>query len=219
MSTSLSLRKQGCKSASYEIYTLYYIHKKVRLSVFYLNNHKYSLNCKKEWWTIFFLWASLTHHSLFLSNISKFSKTSSNPRIFFNSYPTFLASWNMYLLKGETFFSPMIRWNSLFSNSSGFLHQNNHRGTLSWVDKYHTISGSLINFAQYAWYLFTNHICQLPPPFACPLEFVTYFSKIVFLSSHNHRLISFLQPSEHPYIQIRIPYFDISDNNLAFPSL
>lgn len=52
---------------------------------------------------------------------------------------------------------------------------------------------------------------------ACPLEFVTYFLEIVFLSSHNHRLISFLQLSEHPYIQI--PYFDISDNNLAFPSL
>ena len=29
--------------------------KKVRLSVFYLTSHKYSLNCKKEWWTIFFL--------------------------------------------------------------------------------------------------------------------------------------------------------------------
>ena len=28
--------------------------KKVRLSVFYLTSHKYSLNCKKEWWTIFF---------------------------------------------------------------------------------------------------------------------------------------------------------------------
>lgn len=161
-------------------YTLYYTHKKARLSVFYLTIHKYSLNCKKEWWTIFFLWASLTHHSLFLSNISKFSKNSSNPRIFFNSYPTFLASWNMYLLKGETFFSPMIRWNSLFSNSSGFLHQNNHRGTLSRVDKFHTISGPLINFAQYARHLFANHICQLPPSFACPLEFVTYFSKNVF---------------------------------------
>ncbi len=58
MSTSLSLRKQGCKSASYAIYTLYYTHKKVRLSVFYLTIHKYSLNCKKEWWTIFFLWVS-----------------------------------------------------------------------------------------------------------------------------------------------------------------
>ena len=51
----LSLRKQGCKSASYAIYTLYYTHKKVRLSVFYLNSHNYSLNCKKEWWTIFCL--------------------------------------------------------------------------------------------------------------------------------------------------------------------
>ena len=101
----LSLHKQGCKSASYAIYTLYYTHKKVRLSVFYLTSHKYSLNCKKERWTIFFLWASLTHHSLFLSNISKFSKTSSNQRIFFNSYPTFLASWNMYLLKGNTWFN------------------------------------------------------------------------------------------------------------------
>ena len=50
-----SLRKQGCKSASYAIYTLYYTHKKVRLSVFYLTIHNYSLNCKKEWWTIFFL--------------------------------------------------------------------------------------------------------------------------------------------------------------------
>ena len=50
-----SLRKQGCKSASYAIYTLYYTHKKVRLSVFYLTSHKYSLNCKKEWWIIFFL--------------------------------------------------------------------------------------------------------------------------------------------------------------------
>ena len=58
MSASLSLRKQGCKSASYAIYTLYYTHKKVRLSVFYLTIHKYSLNCKKEWWTIFFLWVS-----------------------------------------------------------------------------------------------------------------------------------------------------------------
>jgi len=28
------------------------------LSVFYLTIHKYSLNCKKEWWTIFFLWVS-----------------------------------------------------------------------------------------------------------------------------------------------------------------
>lgn len=55
MSLSLSIRKQGCKSVSYAIYTLYYIHKKVRLSVFYLTSHKYSLNCKKEWWTIFFL--------------------------------------------------------------------------------------------------------------------------------------------------------------------
>ena len=51
----LSLRKQGCKSASYAIYTLYYTHKKVRLSVFYLTIHKYSLNCRKEWWIIFFL--------------------------------------------------------------------------------------------------------------------------------------------------------------------
>lgn len=48
MSTSLSLRKKGCKSASYMIYTLYYTHKKVRLSVFYLTIHKYSLNCKKR---------------------------------------------------------------------------------------------------------------------------------------------------------------------------
>ena len=77
----------------------------VRLNVFYLDSHKHSFNCKKEWWTIFFLCASPTHHSPFLSIIFKLSKTSSNQRVFFNSYPTFLASWNMYLLKGNTWFN------------------------------------------------------------------------------------------------------------------
>ena len=56
-------------------------------------------------------------------------------------------------------------------------------------------------------------------PFRMPLGICDILLKIFFLSSHNHRLILFLQPFEHPYIQIRIPYFDISDNNLAFPSL
>ena len=30
----------------------------VRLGVFYLDSHKHSFNCKKEWWTIFLLCAS-----------------------------------------------------------------------------------------------------------------------------------------------------------------
>ena len=32
--------------------------KNVRLGVFYLDSHKHSFNCKKEWWTIFLLCAS-----------------------------------------------------------------------------------------------------------------------------------------------------------------
>ena len=56
-------------------------------------------------------------------------------------------------------------------------------------------------------------------PFRMPLGICDILLKNFFLSSHNHRLISFLHPPEHPYIQIRIPYFDISVNNLAFPSL
>ena len=64
----------------------------VRLGVFYLDSHKHSFNCKKRVVDHIPSLCEPTHHSPFLSIIFKFSKTSSNQRVFFNSYPTFLAS-------------------------------------------------------------------------------------------------------------------------------
>ena len=183
-----------------------------------------------------------THHSPFLSIIFKFSKTSSNQRVFFNSYPTFslleiCIYWKEtldliqtlpytqysylldkpnptsrqqrnFLVSSTAQYSPSLhpslrnllklsfhQWfvETLYSaNSSGLFYiktiiEVHYHG----VDKFHTISGPLINFAQYAWYLFANHICQLPPLSHTPWNLRHTSQKLFFLSSHNHRLISF----------------------------